>query len=108
MQAYFFDLWLRDNKDAKLKKVPADFVTTSGSGLDPHITVANAQFQLDGVADEWATKTGAPRDAVVKEIENVLGEKQFAPAFGLFGEPMVNVLEVNLELEKRMKALKKS
>lgn len=107
VQAYFFDLWLREHKDAKLEKVPADMVTTSGSGLDPHITLANAHYQLDSVADDWTKKTGAPRAKVVEEIEKLLGEKKFAPGFGLFGEPMVNVLEVNLELPKRMETLKK-
>jgi K+-transporting ATPase ATPase C chain len=109
VQAYFFDLWLRENKDAKLKKVPADMVTTSGSGLDPHITRANADYQLDDVADEWASpdRTGAPRDQVVAEIKKLLDEMQFAPGLGLFGEPMVNVLEVNLELKKRMDPLRK-
>jgi K+-transporting ATPase ATPase C chain len=110
VRAYFFDLWLtanKDNKDIVLQKVPADMVMASGSGLDPHITMANAKFQLGGVADEWATKTGAPRDRVVAEIEKLLDEKKFAPMFGLFGEPMLNVLEVNLELPKRMEPLAK-
>jgi potassium-transporting ATPase KdpC subunit len=106
VQRYFFDLWLRENEDAKLKKVPADMVTTSGSGLDPHITLANAHYQLDGVADEWAKTTKASREKVVEEIEKLLNEKKFSPGFGLFGEPMVNVLEVNLELRKRMADLK--
>jgi K+-transporting ATPase ATPase C chain len=110
IQAYFFDLWLtanKDNKEIVLEKVPADMVMASGSGLDPHITMANARYQLGRVADEWATKTGAPRDKVVAEIEKLLDDKKFAPMFGLFGEPMVNVLEVNLELPKRMEPLAK-
>jgi K+-transporting ATPase ATPase C chain len=105
VQAYFFDLWLRENKDAKLEKVPADMVMTSGSGLDPHITLKNALFQLDDVTDEWVKKTGAPRDAVRAAIEKVLDEKKFAPMGGLFGVEMVNVLEVNLELPKKMPPL---
>jgi K+-transporting ATPase ATPase C chain len=110
VRSYFFDSWLtanKDNKEIVLEQVPADMVMASGSGLDPHITMANAKYQLGGVADEWATKTGAPRDRVVAEIEKLLDEKKFAPMFGLFGEPMVNVLEVNLELPKRMDPLAK-
>ncbi len=112
IQQYFFDLWLRDNKDAVLEKVPADYVTTSGSGLDPHITLANAHYQLlrkDGIADQWATaeRTGLPREKVIAAIQQLLDDKKFSPMFGLFGGPLVNVLEVNLELPKRMAALKK-
>jgi K+-transporting ATPase ATPase C chain len=110
IQAYFFDLWLtanKDNKDMVLEKVPADMVMASGSGLDPHITLANAKYQLGGVADAWATKTGAPRERVVAEVEKLLDEKKFAPMYGLFGDPTINVLEVNLELPKRMEPLSK-
>jgi potassium-transporting ATPase KdpC subunit len=110
VQAYLFDVWLaanKDNKDIVLERVPADMVMASGSGLDPHITLANAHYQLDGVADEWTAKTKSPREKVVAEIEKLLDEKKFAPMFGLFGEPMVNVLEVNLELPKRMEPLSK-
>jgi K+-transporting ATPase ATPase C chain len=110
VQKYLFDVWLtahKDNKDIVLEKAPADMVMASGSGLDPHITIANARYQLGGIADAWTTTTGAPRENVVAEIEKLLDEKKFAPMFGLFGEPMVNVLEVNLELPERMKALSK-
>jgi K+-transporting ATPase ATPase C chain len=107
LRAHLFDLWLSDNKYARLEKVPADMVMASGSGLDPHITMANAKYQLGGIADEWAKEIQAPRDKVVAEIEKLLDEKKFAPMFGLFGDPMVNVLEVNLELPKRMEALSK-
>jgi len=110
VQKYLFDVWLtanKDNKDIVLEKVPADMVMASGSGLDPHITMANARYQLDGIADAWTKETGAPREKVVAAIEKLLDEKKFAPMFGLFGDPMVNVLEVNLELPKRMEALTK-
>jgi len=105
VQAYFFDLWLSEHKDAKLKKVPADMVMSSGSGLDPHITLANALFQLDDVTAAWVEKTHAPEADVRKAIEQLLKDKKFAPMGGLFGVEMVNVLDVNLELRERMKPL---
>jgi K+-transporting ATPase ATPase C chain len=108
VQAYFFDLWLSENKDAKLEKVPADMVMSSGSGLDPHITLKNAEFQLDDVTDAWVKKTGASETDVRAAIVQLLKDKKFAPLGGLFGVEMVNVLEVNLELAKRMPLLDKS
>ena len=50
-------MWLSDHPDAKLRKVPADMVMASGSGLDPDITLDNAHWQLDRVAAAWAKKT---------------------------------------------------
>jgi potassium-transporting ATPase KdpC subunit len=127
IKSYCFDAWLTANKDNKsiiLEKVPADLVMSSGSGLDPHITLASANYQLGRIADEWTKKIGAteevgavaggPASAVITmrlrpkvgaTIEKLLADKQFAPMFGLFGEPLVNVLEVNLELEKTLEPL---
>jgi len=81
--------------------VPGDMVTTSGSGLDPHITVENAEYQLDRVAAKWAQDTKQAPAKVRQQIEAILQDKAFAPFGGLAGEKMVNVLEVNLELRKR-------
>jgi potassium-transporting ATPase KdpC subunit len=75
-------------------------VTTSGSGLDPHITLENAEFQLDRVASKWAQDTKRDPAQVRTEIEQILQEKAQAPMYGMWGEKIVNVLEVNLELRK--------
>lgn len=101
IQSIFFDMWRQDHPEADLEDVPADMVTASASGLDPDITLQNAEFQLDRVSAAWAA--GLKRDpaAVRSEIERILQEKASAPFGGLFGEKMVNVLEVNLELRKR-------
>jgi K+-transporting ATPase ATPase C chain len=98
IQAAFFDLWLHDHPDADLEPVPADMVTASGSGLDPHITLKSALYQLDRVAGKWAELTKRDQAPVRKEIEALLNEKAEAPLGGLVGVKLVNVLETNLAL----------
>ena len=94
-------------RDGPMKDVdvPADTVMTSGSGLDPHITLKNAYYQLDRVVDAWAKKTGAEPAAVREAIENLLNQKSAAPFGGLAGEKLINVLEVNLALREAMKSI---
>src|SRR5262245_4727461 len=102
IQRTFFDLWLQENKTAILDKVPADMVMASGSGLDPHITLKNALYQLDRVADAWAAKTGLTAPAIKAELESLVRERAAAPLFGQTGEQLINVLEVNLAVRERM------
>ena len=71
------------------------------SGLDPHITLQNAEYQLDRVASKWAANLKRDPNVVQKEIEEILQENASAPWFGLTGEKFVNVLEVNLKLRER-------
>jgi K+-transporting ATPase ATPase C chain len=80
--------------------VPIDLVTGSASGLDPHITPASAEFQLPRVAKERGTTVDQLRELVAKHTE----DRQF----GLLGEPRVNVLELNLELDERFPAKKQA
>ena len=102
IQALFFEMWLEDRTPAvALQEVPADQVTSSASGLDPHITLQNAELQLDRVAAAWALRTGQKRSALSPEIDALLRSKAPAPLGGLLGENIVNVLEVNLELVSR-------
>jgi K+-transporting ATPase ATPase C chain len=104
IRSVFFDTWLTENPEKidplkDLEQVPADMVMTSGSGLDPHITLRNARYQLDGVAEARAKE--AKRDvAEVREvIEGILKKHSFTPLGGLVGEPLVNVLEVNRAMD---------
>ena len=101
IQSTFFDMWRQDHPDVALEEVPADFVMASGSGLDPHITLDNARFQLERVASAWAKDTKRDAGQVRADIDQLLRQKAFAPGAGLFGVPMVNVLELNLELRAR-------
>jgi K+-transporting ATPase ATPase C chain len=100
IQATFFLMWREEHPDADLKDVPADLVTTSASGLDPHISLANAELQLDRVASKWAADIKRDPAAVRKEIEQILRKNASAPWDGLAGEKYINVLEVNLELRR--------
>jgi potassium-transporting ATPase KdpC subunit len=101
VQSIFFEMWREDHPDVALNDVPGDLVTTSASGLDPDITLANAEFQLDRVAAKWADDKKLKVDDVRKDIQTILDDKAYAPWGGLIGEKLVNVLDVNLELHKR-------
>ncbi len=101
IQSTFFDMWLIEHPDVKLQQVPADMVMASGSGLDPHITLENALWQLDRVAGAWAKKTGKDTAQVRSEIENLLRSSSFAPLGGTAGVPLINVLETNISLRER-------
>lgn len=97
----FFDRWRDAHPDVALEVVPGDLVTASGSGLDPHITLAGALYQLPRVVDRWAELTHADADKLRREIETVLREHAHAPLFGMAGVPLVNVVDVNIELHRR-------
>ena len=84
---------LKENPTLKKVKIPVDMVTGSGSGLDPHISPENALAQADRVA--------AARKVSVEEIKKLIEEHIEGPQLGLFGEPVVNVLVMNLDLDRQ-------
>jgi K+-transporting ATPase ATPase C chain len=80
-----------ENPQAK-GPVPAELVTTSGSGLDPHVSREAALWQVPRVA--------AARHVPAAELELLLNSRVEGRALGFLGEPSVNVLRLNLELDE--------
>lgn len=72
--------------------IPVDLVTASGSGLDPHVSPEGALWQAPRVA--------AARHAALAEVEALVRAHEEPPSFRLFGEPRVNVLLLNLDLDR--------
>jgi len=75
--------------------IPADAVTGSGSGLDPHISPANAAAQ--------AARVARVRGIPVDQVNQLIAQSTEPPTFGLLGEPRVNVLRLNLELDRHFR-----
>jgi len=73
--------------------IPADLVTASGSGLDPHISPASAQAQ--------AARIARARGVSVQQVEQLITESTEGRTLGLLGEPRVNVLLLNLALDQK-------
>jgi potassium-transporting ATPase KdpC subunit len=71
--------------------IPVDLVTTSGSGLDPDVSPAAAEFQISRVASE--------RHVSEPELRSLVAKHTLGRQLGVLGEPRVNVLELNLELD---------
>jgi len=83
---------LRAADPANAAPVPVDLVTTSASGIDPHISVAGAQFQAARVA----RLRGLPEDLV----HTLIAQNTQDRLFGVLGEPRVSVLQLNLALDR--------
>lgn len=85
---------IKSLKDADPKNnlpIPVDLVTASGSGLDPHISPAAAEYQITRVAKARGMSVGK-----LKELVNSHTEKRIG---GILGEPRVNILQLNLDID---------
>lgn len=83
----------RVQTDTAGKQLPVDRVTASGSGLDPHISIANAQSQAQRVADA--------RGVSVETVQKLIEKNTEGRTLGIMGEPRINVLMLNLDLDKQ-------
>lgn len=82
------------NREQGDEPIPVDLVTCSGSGLDPDISPAAAEYQVQRIADARGMR---PED-----VQAVIDRYTTGRTFGLFGEPRVNVLKVNLALDGKL------
>ncbi|MFD2701811.1 potassium-transporting ATPase subunit KdpC [Paenibacillus shunpengii] len=86
--------WQKENPEVPISQLPADLITNSGSGLDPHISPEAARVQIPRIQAE----TGISEEELMQMVDQHTKDRQF----GFLGEPVVSVLELNLELQSKL------
>lgn len=86
------DTFLIHNPEVKKSEIPSDLVTASGSGIDPHISVQAANIQIRRIA--------LCRNLSTVELNKLVANNTELPLLGLFGTERINVLKLNIELDK--------
>lgn len=89
------DLILVQNPDVKKEDIPVEMVTASASGLDPNISVLSAKLQMKRIAKA--------RNIKISELETLIENHTEKPLLGLFGPKKINVLKLNIALDKLKK-----
>lgn len=90
------DEFLKSHPGVKKEDIPTDLLTSSGSGLDPNISPESAKIQIPAVSKATGISEA--------ELQNIVNKYTEGRALGIFGEPRVNVLKVNLEIATLLKA----
>ena len=88
------DAFLESHPGVTVDQIPADLVTASGSGLDPHISVASAQLQVPAIAEASGLSE--------EKLNEIIKKNTTGKLLGVFGEQTVNVLGVNLDIALEM------
>ncbi|WP_211746073.1 potassium-transporting ATPase subunit KdpC [Paenibacillus sp. Marseille-Q4541] len=88
------EAWSSENPDVQISEVPLELVTNSGSGLDPHISPEAARVQIPRISKA----TGISQEELEQLVEKHISDRQF----GFLGEPVVTVLELNLDLQSHL------
>lgn len=88
------EAFLAANPGVSREDIPADLMTASGSGLDPHVSPESAQIQIPALADASGLSE--------EELRQIVTDNTTGKLLGVFGEETVNVLGVNLDIAKAM------
>ncbi|WP_443660050.1 K(+)-transporting ATPase subunit C [Clostridium algidicarnis] len=88
------DEFLMDNPTVKKENIPTDLLTSSGSGLDPNISIKSARIQVDSISKS----TGISKD----DLNEIIDKSVQGKSLGVFGEKRVNVLKLNLEVAEKL------
>jgi len=89
------DAFLKANPEIKKEAIPADLLTSSGSGLDPDISPQAAKIQIPAISESTGISS--------EELNKIVDKHTEGRTFGVFGEPRVNVLKANIEISDRIK-----
>ncbi|OAS20415.1 potassium-transporting ATPase subunit KdpC [Paenibacillus oryzisoli] len=88
------EAWKAKNPDVPVSELPIDLISNSGSGLDPHISPEAALAQIPRISKLTGIAPG--------QLESLVSSNTQAREFGILGEPAVNVLKLNLDLQKKI------
>lgn len=88
------DEFLKNNPTVKKENIPTDLLTSSGSGLDPNISIKSARIQIDSISKS----TGISKD----DLNEIIDKSVQGRSLGVFGEKRVNVLKLNLKVASKL------